>query len=238
MRAVTAMGRFPTFQMVTAFARGNSQRCVNPVSLTPPPCRPRRRARGRSRRRTIVPPHEGVPAELAPHFQPILETVRQRYLDALPIAAAIVTISDDSFIDCANDQFRFLAEWDERLGERRIAQVPLLRSGPIGTRLTRLPQEGRSRLPVRHRRRPQHRRPPFHRPLRPPLGPPGPAAALPDLADRQDRAGRDRAQPALGNAARHADRPAQPLRLQREGRGGARRSQPSPRTAMRCSRST
>ncbi len=82
------------------------------------------------------PPHDGVPPELAPHFHAVLETVRQRYLDALPIAAAIVTISEDSFIDCANDQFRFLAEWDERLGERRIAQVPLLRSGPIGAKLT------------------------------------------------------------------------------------------------------
>ena len=81
------------------------------------------------------PPHEGVPPELAPHFHAVLETVRQRYLDALPIAAAIVTIGEDSFIDCANDQFRFLAEWDERLGERRIAQVPMLRSGPIGAKL-------------------------------------------------------------------------------------------------------
>jgi len=83
-----------------------------------------------------LPPHDGVPPELAPQFHSVLETVRQRYLDALPIAAAIVTISNDSFIDCANDQFRFLAEWDERLGERRIAQVPMLRSGPIGTKLT------------------------------------------------------------------------------------------------------
>jgi diguanylate cyclase (GGDEF)-like protein len=82
-----------------------------------------------------LPPHDGVPPELAPQFHNVLETVRQRYLDALPIAAAIVTISEDTFIECANDQFRFLAEWDERLGERRIAQVPLLRSGPIGAKL-------------------------------------------------------------------------------------------------------
>src|SRR6218665_2372132 len=82
------------------------------------------------------PPAEALPAEFAPQLQHILEAVRQRYLDALPIAAAIVTISDDSFVDCANDQFRLLAEYDERLGERRIAQVPLLRSGPIRTRLT------------------------------------------------------------------------------------------------------
>ena len=46
------------------------------------------------------------------------------------------TSTGDSVIDCANDQFRFFAEWDERLGERRIAEVPILRSGPIGTRLS------------------------------------------------------------------------------------------------------
>jgi diguanylate cyclase (GGDEF)-like protein len=83
-----------------------------------------------------LPPEAGLPAEFAPQVQNVLEMVRQRYLDALPIAAAIITVNDDSFIDCANDQFRFLAEWDERLGERRIAQVPMLRSGPVGTRLT------------------------------------------------------------------------------------------------------
>lgn len=88
------------------------------------------------------PPVEGVPAEFAPQLQHILEAVRQRYLDALPIAAAIVTISDNSSVDCANDQFRLLAEYDERLGERRIAQVPLLRSGPIGTRLTAFLKKG------------------------------------------------------------------------------------------------
>lgn len=81
------------------------------------------------------PPSGSLPAGVEPQLQHVLEMVRQRYLDALPIAAAIVTVADDSFIDCANDQFRLLAEWDERLGERRIAQVPLLRSGPIGTRL-------------------------------------------------------------------------------------------------------
>ena len=55
-----------------------------------------------------LPPHEGVPPELAPQFHSVLETVRQRYLDALPIAAAILTVSDDTFVECANDQFRFL----------------------------------------------------------------------------------------------------------------------------------
>jgi diguanylate cyclase (GGDEF)-like protein len=82
------------------------------------------------------PPAEGLSEKFAPQLQQVLEAVRQRYLDALPIAAAIITIGEDSFIDCANDQFRLLAEYDERLGERRISQLPLLRAGPIGTRLT------------------------------------------------------------------------------------------------------
>jgi diguanylate cyclase (GGDEF)-like protein len=73
--------------------------------------------------------------EFASQMRELLESVRQRYLDALPIAAAILTISDEPSVECANEQFRFLTEWDERLGERRIAQVPLLASGPIGLRL-------------------------------------------------------------------------------------------------------
>jgi len=78
---------------------------------------------------------EGMSPQAAAQLRELLETVRQRYLDALPIAAAILTLGDDPFVECANEQFRFLAEWDERLGERRIAEVPLLRSGPVGTRL-------------------------------------------------------------------------------------------------------
>ena len=101
------------------------------------------KARGsRKKAADASPAHGGVPPELAPQFHDVLETVRQRYLDALPIAAAIVTIADDNFIECANDQFRFLAEWDERLGERRIAEVPLLRSGPIGTKLAAFLKKG------------------------------------------------------------------------------------------------
>ncbi len=78
-----------------------------------------------------------VAVEYAPQLRSLLETVRQGYLDALPIAAAIITAGKEPpLIECANDHFRFIAEWDERLGNRHIAQVPILRSGPIGTRLT------------------------------------------------------------------------------------------------------
>jgi diguanylate cyclase (GGDEF)-like protein len=91
------------------------------------------KARGRGKPVAGELPRGGVPPELAPQFHQVLETVRQRYLDALPIAAAILTLGDDTFIECANDPFRILAEWDERQSGRRIAEVPMLRSGPIGT---------------------------------------------------------------------------------------------------------
>ena len=96
------------------------------------------RAIKRSRRKleAAVASETALPAEFVPQLTDILESVRQGYLDALPIAAAIITVGEDEpYIECANDQFRFLAEWDERLGERNLSQVPLLRAGPIGTRL-------------------------------------------------------------------------------------------------------
>src|SRR5437868_5675591 len=72
----------------------------------------------------------------SPQLDSILEAVRQTYLDALPIAAAIVTLTGkDSYIECANDHFRLIAEWDERLGDRSLQQVPILKSGPIAIRL-------------------------------------------------------------------------------------------------------
>lgn len=92
--------------------------------------------RSRKKLEAAVASETELPAEFVPQLTDILESVRQGYLDALPIAAAIITVGDaEPYIECANDQFRFLAEWDERLGERNLSQVPLLRSGPIGTRL-------------------------------------------------------------------------------------------------------
>jgi diguanylate cyclase (GGDEF)-like protein len=38
-------------------------------------------------------------------------------------------------IDCANEHFRHFAGRDERLGDNRIAGIPVLQSGPIGVRL-------------------------------------------------------------------------------------------------------
>ena len=94
------------------------------------------RGRGRSPSGTKGP---GLvaPIEIVPELDRLLGETRQAYLDALPIAAAILTQGDDeTSIECANEHFRLIAEWDERMGDRRIAQVPILRSGPIGTRLS------------------------------------------------------------------------------------------------------
>ncbi|WP_243450968.1 bifunctional diguanylate cyclase/phosphodiesterase [Sphingosinicella sp. CPCC 101087] len=77
------------------------------------------------------------PAEaIASEVERRLAQSRQAYLDALPIAAAIVSIAgSETLVECANEHFRFIAEWDERIGDRRASHVPILRSGPIGARL-------------------------------------------------------------------------------------------------------
>jgi len=76
------------------------------------------------------------PDALQPEVLRLLGKGRQVYLDALPIPAAIVTLdSSGPIIECANDAFRNVAEYDERLGDNRISKVRLLGSGPIGKRL-------------------------------------------------------------------------------------------------------
>ena len=96
-------------------------------------------SRARSRRDTAQSSgaEQRVGFGLAPELESILENVRQSYLDALPIAAAIVTVDGKNgpFIECANDHFRLIAEWDERLGDRQTSQVPILAAGPIAIRL-------------------------------------------------------------------------------------------------------
>ena len=66
----------------------------------------------------------------------LIERARQAYLDALPIAGAILTLDPDgAYVEAANDCFRHLSEHDERIGERRIAKIDLLATGLIGERL-------------------------------------------------------------------------------------------------------
>lgn len=81
-------------------------------------------------------PGTGGPGAAASEADRLIASARQDYLDALPIAAAIVAVADEGpQLECANELFRQLAEWDERLGDRRIARVSFLRSGPVGDKL-------------------------------------------------------------------------------------------------------
>ena len=96
-------------------------------------------ARAQNKRKSIgaqLAEEAGAPFPFGPQLDSILESVRQTYLDALPIAAAIVTVDgEQSYIECANDHFRQIAQWDERLGDRQLHQVPMLKAGPIAIRL-------------------------------------------------------------------------------------------------------
>lgn len=67
-----------------------------------------------------------------------IEAARQDYLDALPIAAAVLCVSDcgDVYVDTANAHFRQLTDWDSVEGQW-ISGIPFLAAGPIGERLDR-----------------------------------------------------------------------------------------------------
>lgn len=80
----------------------------------------------------------GAPEAEASDSDRLIAAARQDYLDALPIAGAIVAVAGGgrAEVECANELFRQLAEWDERIGDRHIARVAFLREGPIGKRLS------------------------------------------------------------------------------------------------------
>lgn len=67
----------------------------------------------------------------------VIENARQDYLDALPIPAAILCVSDagDAYVDMANGKFRQLADWSGHEG-KWVDQIPFLQSGVIGEKLT------------------------------------------------------------------------------------------------------
>jgi diguanylate cyclase (GGDEF)-like protein len=62
---------------------------------------------------------------------------RQEYLDALPIAAAVISASPAGFaqVERANDHFRNLAGWDERLKASSVAEIELIGTGELGAAL-------------------------------------------------------------------------------------------------------
>lgn len=88
--------------------------------------------------RTGIVPDAGGPGPYPPEVERAIAAARQDYLDALPIAAAILRGGPDApQIECANDHFRHVAEHDERLGDRAAARSRLLTTSPIGAILPR-----------------------------------------------------------------------------------------------------
>jgi len=73
----------------------------------------------------------------SPELDRLILYARQDYLDALPIAAAVVVVHGDgsATIDCANEHFRHYAEWDERVGDRGLDRFRLVSAGRIGERV-------------------------------------------------------------------------------------------------------
>lgn len=69
--------------------------------------------------------------------QEVIERARQDYLDALPIAAAVICVSEggDAYIDMANDNFRLLTDWNGHEGNW-LSQIDFFQAGTIGEALT------------------------------------------------------------------------------------------------------
>jgi diguanylate cyclase (GGDEF)-like protein len=85
----------------------------------------------------LAPTGTGAELRAHPRAEEMLDAARQDHLDALPIGAAIVCVNEagEAYLDMANDPFRRLAGWDERLEGRWLDQVPFLKSGLIGESL-------------------------------------------------------------------------------------------------------
>ena len=77
-----------------------------------------------------------LPENIAHDVLKLIGRSRQAYLDALPIAAAILTLDPAGpYIESANEHFRQTTDFDERLGARLVSAIPFLSSGLIGARL-------------------------------------------------------------------------------------------------------
>jgi diguanylate cyclase (GGDEF)-like protein len=78
----------------------------------------------------------GAGAPRLPMAEEIIERARQDYLDALPIAAAVICTSaaGDPYIDMANEPFRQITDWGGHQG-KWVSQVPFLAAGAIGEAL-------------------------------------------------------------------------------------------------------
>jgi diguanylate cyclase (GGDEF)-like protein len=77
-----------------------------------------------------------LPEDVASNVLGLIARARQAYLDALPVAGAIVILDPSGpYVECANEHFRHFANHDERAGDRRLSRIALLSQGTIGDRL-------------------------------------------------------------------------------------------------------
>ncbi len=61
---------------------------------------------------------------------------RKAFLHALPVGAAVLTLDPaGAYLEEANDHFRQLADYDDRVSDRAVASIPLFASGVIADRL-------------------------------------------------------------------------------------------------------
>lgn len=86
----------------------------------------------------VVPKGASPASRRAPVLEEVIDNVRQDYLDALPIAAAVIAApeSQPAFVDAANAHFRRIGGSDKETCGTRIDRVPFLQAGPIGCALT------------------------------------------------------------------------------------------------------
>lgn len=90
----------------------------------------------RSQGRLSAPSASLATALQGAEISDFLDATRQLYLDALPIPAAIVALlPEGALIQCVNQPFRDVAEWDERRDGRSLETIALLTAGAVGDRL-------------------------------------------------------------------------------------------------------
>jgi diguanylate cyclase (GGDEF)-like protein len=87
-------------------------------------------ARGRNK---ALPTPTLPEAEVAAAAEEIVNRARQDYLDALPIAAAVLQLDAQgpAWIDLANDPFRTTADWNEAAHPRRVDEIEFLQASGL-----------------------------------------------------------------------------------------------------------
>jgi diguanylate cyclase (GGDEF)-like protein len=96
------------------------------------------RSRARKSSPDAVSHETGPSARRHPLLSRLVETARQEYLEALPIASAVLCVgtNGEAFVDAANDHFRTLAGWDDDWRGNRTEQNAFLIASSIQEKLS------------------------------------------------------------------------------------------------------